>query len=152
MEQPLTLAEAETEIIEEFDLFDEPREAIEHIVELGRELAPMDEALKTDGALVRGCQSRVWLVAELDAESGRMHLKADSDAVIVKGLIVLVLRLFDRRAANEIAATETQVFERGSASASCSPGRQNGLYSMLTRIRQLAAAYATAGNAGSGPG
>ncbi|MEZ5845145.1 MAG: SufE family protein [Geminicoccaceae bacterium] len=142
MEQSPELAEAEKEIVEEFELFDEPRETIEHIVELGRELPPMADALKNETTRVRGCQSQVWLAADLDATSGRMQLAADSDAVIVKGLVVLVLRLFDNRKPGDVAEWETDVFERIGLGRMLTPGRQNGLYAMLARIRQLAAALA----------
>ncbi|MCB1991449.1 MAG: SufE family protein, partial [Geminicoccaceae bacterium] len=90
-------------IEDEFALFDEPREKIEYVIDLGRDLPPLEDRHKTEGNRVRGCQSQVWLAADLDTTSGRMQLAADSDAVIVKGLVVLVLRLFDNRKPGDIA-------------------------------------------------
>ena len=87
---------------------------------------------------MRGCQSQVWLVAEPEP-GGRIHLRADSDAVLVKGLISLLLRLYDRRTPEEIMANPPEVLERVGLSRSCSrPGRSNGLYAMVARIRGIA--------------
>lgn len=146
MQQQPTLAEEEAAIIEEFEFFEDAREVIEHIVELGRELPAMDDALKTEASRVRGCQSQVWLTADLDMTSAKMRLTADSDAVIVKGLIALVLRLYDNRPPQVVADSETRVFESIGLGRMLTPGRQNGLYSMLARTRQLAAALAKANN------
>ena len=144
MGQAATIANEEASIEEEFELFDTPRETIEHIVELGKELPPLDEGLKTEGSRVRGCQSQVWMIAGLDPASGRMTLLADSDAVIVKGLISLVLRLYHNQPPAEVAASETRVFEAIGLGRMLTPGRQNGLYSMLARVRELARALMTA--------
>ena len=144
MDRANTIADEEDLIVEELSFFEVPRDTIEHIVELGKDLPPMAEELKNDMTLVRGCQSRVWMVAGLDPATGRMTLAADSDAVIVKGLVSLVLRLYADRDPVEVAASDGAVFERIGLGKMLTPGRQNGLYSMLARVRQLAEALSKA--------
>jgi cysteine desulfuration protein SufE len=136
--------ETQAMIEEDFALFDDVRDKIEYIIDLGKDLPPLDDALKTEGNRVRGCQSQVWMVADLDRDTRRMHLAADSDAVIVKGLISLLLRLYDQRSPEAILASPPEVFERVGLGKMLTPGRANGLYSMIERIRQFAKAYQTA--------
>ena len=140
MTRAATIEAEEAAILEEFSFFDDPREVIEHIVELGRELPAMDDAQKTEANRVRGCQSQVWMVAGFDEAKRRMTLEADSDAVIVKGLISLVLRLYDGRPPAEVAQAGEAVFEKIGLGKMLTPGRQNGLYAMLARVRQMAQA------------
>ena len=143
-DQANEIGEAAAGIEEDFALFDDARDKIEHIIELGKDLPPLPDALKTEANRVRGCQSQVWLVAELDPETRRIGLRADSDAVIVKGLISLLLQLYDQRPPEAIIANPPEVFERVGLGKMLTPGRANGLYSMVERTRQLATAYATA--------
>ena len=96
MPDDATIADAAAALEEEFGLLEDWRDKVEYLIELGKDLPPLPEALKAEGNKVRGCQSQVWLVAEPEA-GGRLHLRADSDAVLVKGLISLLLRLYDRR-------------------------------------------------------
>lgn len=131
-------------IEEEFALFDDVRDKIEYIIDLGRDLPPLPEAFKTEANRVRGCQSQVWLVADLDPATRRITLRADSDAVIVKGLISLLLRLYGGHTPEAIIANPPEVFERVGLGRMLTPGRANGLYSMVERIRQLARAFETA--------
>lgn len=147
MSQAPTIADAARELEDEFALFDDWRDKVEYIIELGKGLPPLPEALKTEAAKVRGCQSQVWLVAEPEAE-GRLHLRADSDAVLVKGLISLLLCLYDRRTPQEILANPPEVLERIGLSKLLTPGRSNGLYAMVGRIRGLAEALTAARAAG----
>jgi cysteine desulfuration protein SufE len=135
---------AETEIEEDFALFDDVREKIEYVIDLGKDLPPLPEPLKTEANRVRGCQSQVWLVADLDPATRHISLRADSDAVIVKGLISLVLRLYNDRTPEAITASTPAVFERIGLGRMLTPGRANGLYAMIERVRQLAAAYESA--------
>jgi cysteine desulfuration protein SufE len=145
MSDPANEIEATQAAIEEdFALFDDVRDKIEHIIDLGKHLPPLPDALKTEGNRVRGCQSQVWLVADLDPATRRMTLRADSDAVIVKGLISLLLKIYDERTPEAIAANPPLVFERVGLGRMLTPGRANGLYAMVERIRQLALAYRTA--------
>jgi cysteine desulfuration protein SufE len=145
MSDPATeINEAQAAIEDDFALFDDVRDKIEYIIDLGKDLPPLPDALKTEGNRVRGCQSQVWLVADLDPATRRMALRADSDAVIVKGLISLLLRIYGERTPEAIAANPPDVFERVGLGKMLTPGRANGLYAMVERIRQLALAYQTA--------
>jgi len=144
MEQAPTIAEEAQAIEEEFGFFDDARERIEHIVELGRVLDPIREEAKTEANRVRGCQSQVWMEAMFDPDRGRMGLVADSDAIIVKGLIALVLRLYANRPPQEILDNPPEVFERIGLGRMLTPGRANGLYSMVKRVHELAKIYAKA--------
>ena len=135
---------AAAELEEEFALFDDWRDKVEHLIELGKELPPLPDTSKTEGNKVRGCQSQVWLVAELDEGEGVLRLRADSDAVLVKGLIALLLRLYDGLEPVEILAHPPDVLERIGLAKLLTPGRNNGLYSMVARIRAVAEAFGTA--------
>ncbi len=142
MDRAAGIAEEQERIVEDFALFEDPREKLEYLIELGKELPALEERHRTEANKVRGCQSQVWLVAEYDRDSGRLHLRADSDAIIVRGLIALLLRLYSGRSPAEILAKPPEVFERIGLGRLLTPGRQNGLYSMIGRIRELAAVYA----------
>lgn len=139
------IAEAEAAIEDDFALFDDVRDKIEYIIDLGKDLPPLADDLKTEANRVRGCQSQVWLVAEMDPATRRLDFRADSDAVIVKGLISLVLKLYGGRTPEAVSASTPAIFERVGLGKMLTPGRANGLYSMIERIRQLARAYSTAG-------
>jgi cysteine desulfuration protein SufE len=143
MSQTATIADAARELEDEFALFEDYRDKVEYIIELGKELPPLEDAHKTEANKVRGCQSQVWMVAELEP-GGRVHLRADSDAILVKGLISLLLRLYDRRRPAEILDNPPKVLEAIGLSKLLTPGRSNGLYSMVARIRSFAEAFATA--------
>ena len=136
-----TIADVARELEEETVLFEDMRDRIEYVIELGKELPPLAEQHRTELNKVRGCQSQVWLVAER-GDDGRLHLEADSDAIIVKGLIVLLLRLYDRRSPREILDNPPEVLERIGLSRFLTPGRANGLAAMVARIRQIAEVYA----------
>ena len=138
-----TIADAARDLEQEFALLEDWRDKVEYIIELGKDLPPLPDALKTEGNKVRGCQSQVWLVAEPEA-GGRVHLRADSDAVLVKGLISLLVSLYDRRTPQEILDTPPDVLERVGLAKLLTPGRSNGLYSMVARIRSMAEAFAAA--------
>ena len=140
------IGEAATAIEEDFTLFEDARDKIEHIIELGKDLPPLPDELKIEANRVRGCQSQVWMVAELDPATRRIGLRADSDAVIVKGLISLLLQLYDQRSPEAIIANPPDVFERVGLGKMLTPGRANGLYSMVERTRQLAKAFSNATN------
>jgi cysteine desulfuration protein SufE len=140
MEQALTIAEEQALIAEDFELFDDWRERIEYVLDLGKQLEPLPQADYADQNKVKGCQSQVWMVAELDQASGRLRLRADSDAFIVKGLIALLLRLYANRRPQEILDNPPRVFEEIGLGAHLSPTRANGLHAMIKRIHQLATA------------
>ena len=138
-----TVTDAARGLEEEFALFDDWRDKVEYLIELGKDLPPLPERLKTEGNKVRGCQSQVWMVAEPEA-GGRIHLRADSDAILVRGEISLLLRLYDRHTQQEILDNPPTVLERVGLSKLLTPGRANGLYSMVARIRSMAEAFAAA--------
>jgi cysteine desulfuration protein SufE len=138
-----TIADAAAVLEEEFGFLEDWRDKVEYLIELGKDLPPLPDGLKGEGNRVRGCQSQVWLVAEPEA-GGRIHLRADSDAVLVKGLISLLLRLYDRRTAQEILDNPPTVLERVGLAKLLTPGRANGLQAMVARIRAMAEAFAAA--------
>ncbi len=138
----LTVADRQREIEEEFALFDEWRDKIDYIMDMGRALPPLPEEAHTEANRVQGCQSQVWMDARIDPETGRMRILADSDAIIVKGLIGMLLRLYDDRPPGEIVDNPPEVLERIGLKRHLTPGRANGLYSMIQRIRDLARAHA----------
>jgi cysteine desulfuration protein SufE len=144
MEQAPTIADEQARLVDEFALLDEPRDKYEYIIELGRSLDGLPEAAKIEANRVRGCQSQVWMVAEYDPTSGLVRLRADSDAIISKGLVALVLRLYDKRAPREILEHPPQVFEAIGLGRLITPGRSNGLYSMVNRVRQFAEGFSAA--------
>jgi cysteine desulfuration protein SufE len=139
MTQASTIAEEQRLIAEDFELFDDWRERIEYVLDLGRNLKPFPEQHRTEANKVKGCQSQVWMVAEMDRGSGRMRIEADSDAFIVRGLIALLLRLYADRPPREILDNPPEVFNEIGLGAHLSPTRANGLHAMIKRIRQLAA-------------
>jgi cysteine desulfuration protein SufE len=140
MEQAPTIADEQALIAEDFELFDDWRERIEYVLDLGKQLEPLPQADYADQNKVKGCQSQVWMVAELDQASGRLRLRADSDAFIAKGLIALLLRLYANRRPQEILDNPPRVFEEIGLGAHLSPTRANGLHAMIKRIHQLATA------------
>jgi cysteine desulfuration protein SufE len=142
MGQAATIAEEQQLIAEDFELFDDWREKIEYVLDLGRALDGLPEDERIDANKVKGCQSQVWMVAELDRDSGLVAIRADSDAFIVRGLIGLLLRLYANRPPEEILANPPRVFEEIGLGAHLSPTRANGLHAMIKRIRQLASGLA----------
>jgi|1186.fasta_scaffold101298_2 cysteine desulfuration protein SufE len=151
MEQAASVAEAAERLREDFALLDEYRDKIEYLIDLGKRLPALPDALKTEANKVRGCQSQVWLVADLEPASGRMRLRADSDAILTRGLIALLIELYDRRTSEEILANPPVVLEEIGLSRFLTPGRASGLYAMVARIRALAAAWLTASAAQAVP-
>ncbi len=139
-----TIGEAEEALKEEFALFDEWRDKIEYVIDLGRHLPPMPDAEKIEANKVRGCQSQVWMAADLDPATGLLRIRADSDAFIVKGLIAILLRLYADRTPQDILDSPPKVFDEVGLGKHLTPGRSNGLWSMIARIRQLAEGYAGA--------
>lgn len=137
-----TIAEAAEQIAADFALFDEYRDKIEYILDRGRHLPPFPESERVDTNLVPGCQSRVWLVARRDPATGRIRFSADSDAFIVKGLIALLLQLYDDRTPEEILANPPKVLDEVGLTLFLTPGRSNGLASMIARIQAAARALA----------
>jgi cysteine desulfuration protein SufE len=136
---PETVEDAKQTIIDEFGLFGEWTERYEYIIELGRSLPELPPELRTDNYKVPGCQSQVWFHAGSD--SGLIHFRADSDAVIVRGLIALLLRVYSGRTPDEIIATSPDFFEQIELGAHLTGSRANGLAAMVTRIHEYGRAY-----------
>jgi cysteine desulfuration protein SufE len=134
----MTVQDAQQEIIDEFSMFEDWQEKYAHIIELGRELDPMDPQFKDDAHKVKGCQSQVWLYAE--SKGGKLQLQAESDALIVQGLIALLLRVYQNRTPEEILDTDLGFLEEVGLLSHLSMNRTNGLNSMITTIRAYAAA------------
>jgi cysteine desulfuration protein SufE len=127
------------EIIESFDYFDDWEDKYRFIIDLGKSLPHLAESEKADEFLVRGCQSQVWLQAGFDSASNKVSLKIDSDAHIVRGLIAIVLSVYDNRTPAEILEFDIEaLFEELALLKHLSPTRGNGLRAMISRIRDLA--------------
>jgi len=131
------------EIAEEFAMFGDWMEKYEHIISLGRELAPMDEADKVDDNLIKGCQSRVWLAAR-KGDDGHVTFTADSDAIITKGLVALMVRVLSDAPAAEIAGANLSFLDEIGLHSHLSPTRSNGLQAMVKQMKLYGLAF-TAG-------
>lgn len=129
------------EIIEEFEGLDDWMDRYGLIIEKGNELAPLDERLKTPDRLIEGCQSRVWLDANYNPETGRITFNADSDALIVKGIISMLVEVLSDHTPDEILNADLYFIDRIGLSENLSPTRSNGLVSMLKQLKAYALAY-----------
>ena len=132
-----TLQDIENEVIDEFSMFDEWLDKYEYLIELGKSLKDYPEADKTDDFLIKGCQSRVWLNDKV--ENGRIYFNADSDAIITKGIISLLIKIYSGRTPEEILSSDFSVIDRIGLKENLSPTRANGLVSMIARIKEVAA-------------
>lgn len=133
----MTIAEKEKEITEEFEFFGDDWEArYEHLIDLGRDLPLIDPALKTEDRIIKGCQSTVWLNAEL--KDGKIVYTADSDAIITKGMIALIVRVFSGEKPEDIVKAELSFIDNIGLKEHLSPTRANGLVSMIQRMKQEA--------------
>lgn len=133
----MQLRERQQEIIDEFQFFDSWMDKYQYLIDLGRDLPPLDPSEMVETNLVRGCQSQVWMLT--DGSVDKVEIRAHSDAAIVSGLIALVVRLYSGASAREIIETEPEFVEALGLSQHLSPTRANGLASMLTRLKSAAA-------------
>ncbi len=131
-----TLKEVQEEIVDDFSMYDEWLDKYEYLIELGKNLASYPEEKKTDDRLIKGCQSRVWL--DWSMEEGRLYFSADSDAIITKGIISLLIGVYSGRTPEEIAADDFSFLGRIGLKENLSPTRANGLVSMIQTIRTAA--------------
>ena len=138
------LQQRQEEIAEEFEFFEDWMERYEHIIELGKELDPIAEADKLDEHLIRGCQSRVWLLAAKDGD-GNVQFRADSDAIITKGLAALMVRAFSGLPPAVIAQADLWFIEKIGLDAHLSPTRANGLQSMVQQMKHYGIAFQAQG-------
>jgi cysteine desulfuration protein SufE len=135
--------ERQAEIADEFAMFGDWMEKYEHLISLGRELAPMDEADKVDDNLIKGCQSRVWLAAR-KGDDGHVTFTADSDAIITKGLVALMVRALSDAPAADIAGANLSFLDEIGLHSHLSPTRSNGLQAMVKQMKLYGLAF-TAG-------
>ena len=135
----MTINEIQDEIIEEFSGFDDWMDKYQLLIDLGNEQPPLDEKYKIESNLIDGCQSRVWLQA--DYEEGKIHFSADSDALIVKGIVALLIRVFSDHTPQEILDTEIYFIDAIGLKEHLSPTRSNGLLAMVKQIRMYALAF-----------
>ena len=136
-----SIQEIQNEIIEEFSLFDEWMDKYEHIIELGKELPIIKEENKTEDNLIKGCQSRVWLQADLIDD--KLIFSADGDAIITKGIIALVIQVFSNHTPKEIAEADLFFIEKIGLQEHLSPTRSNGLVAMVKQIKIYALVYSS---------
>lgn len=134
-----TLKDVQDEVIEDFSLYEEWLEKYEYLIELGKNLSPYPEEKRTEDRLIKGCQSRVWLDWTLDAD-GNLVLSADSDAIITKGIISLLISVYSGRSPKEIAEDDFSFLDKIGLKENLSPTRANGLVSMIETIKSAAAA------------
>jgi len=129
----------EKDIVEEFSLFDDWMAKYEYLIELGKDLPLIDSKYKTDEFKVKGCQSQVWLSAEL--KDGRIYYKADSDAVITKGMIALLIRVLSGQKPEEVAEAKLDFINKIGMKEHLSPNRSNGLTAMISYMIKYALTY-----------
>lgn len=135
----MTIEQVQQDIIEEFSVYTDWMDKYGYLIELGNELQDLDPKEKTDQNLIKGCQSRVWLVAEFD--NGKINFRGESDAVIVKGLVALLLRAVSGRTPDELIENELHFIDDLGLKQHLSPTRSNGLLAMVKQIRLYAVAY-----------
>lgn len=141
----MTLNETQDEIIEEFSIFDDWMDKYGYLIELGNSLQALDEKFKTTSNLIEGCQSRVWIQADYNKDI--IHFQAESDAVIVKGIVALLLRVLSDRTPDEIINSDLYFIERIGLKEHLSPTRSNGLVSMVKQMKLYALAFKAKNNA-----
>lgn len=132
----MTLEEKQIAIIEEFSMFDDWMQKYEYIIELGKDLPKIDESKKTEDRIIEGCQSRVWLDAAF--EDGKMKFSADSDAIITKGIIGLLIQVLNEEKPEEIVKTDLHFIKDIGLHEHLSPTRSNGLASMVKKMKMAA--------------
>ena len=140
----MTLTEIQDEIIQEFSVFDDWMDRYNYLIELGNSLPAIDPIFKTDEYLISGCQSKVWLNAEY--RDGIMEYTADSDAIIVKGIVALLIRALNHQKASEIMSANLYFIEKIGLKENLSPTRSNGLVAMVKKMKIYALAYNTKHN------
>ena len=139
----MTINEIQDEIIEEFSGFDDWMDKYQRLIDLGNEQVPLDEKYKTESNLIDGCQSRVWL--QCDYTDGLLHFTAESDALIVKGIIALLIRVLTDHTPQEIIDADLYFIDEIGLKEHLSPTRSNGLLAMMKQMKMYALAFKTKG-------
>lgn len=135
------IQEIQEEIIDEFSMFDDWMQRYEYMIDLGKSLPLIDDQFKTDDYIIKGCQSKVWVHA--DMKDGEIHFTADSDAIITKGIIAILIRTFSGQAPQDIIDADTAFIDQIGLKEHLSPTRANGLVSMIKQLKLYAIAYQT---------
>lgn len=135
----MTIEEIQNEIVDEFSMFDDWMQRYEYIIELGKSLPLIDEQYKTDENIIKGCQSKVWVHAE--ENGGNIVFTADSDAILTKGIIGILVRTFSNQPAQAILEAKTDFIDEIGLKEHLSPTRANGLVSMIKQIKMYALAF-----------
>jgi cysteine desulfuration protein SufE len=136
----MTINEIQDSIIAEFSEYDDWMDKYQLLIDLGNEQEPLDEQYKNENNLIEGCQSRVWLQADL-TEEGKIHFQAESDALIVKGIITLLIRVLDNQTPDDILNADLYFIEQIGLREHLSPTRSNGLLAMMKQMRMYALAF-----------
>lgn len=137
----MSIKEIQDEIVDEFSMFDDWMQRYEYIIDLGRALPLIDEQYKTEDNIIKGCQSKVWVHAEMIGD--KVIFTADSDAILTKGIIAILIRVFSNQKAVDILAADTDFIDEIGLKEHLSPTRANGLVSMIKKIKMYALAYST---------
>ena len=131
----------QADLVDEFSMFDDWMERYEHMIDLGKSLPLIAEEYKTDNHIIKGCQSKVWVHAQL--EHDKLNFTADSDAIITKGIIAILIRAFSNQHPKDILAANTTFIDEIGLKEHLSPTRANGLVSMIKQIKMYAVAFQT---------
>lgn len=135
----MTIKAIQEEIIDEFAMFDDWMERYEYLIELGRSLPLIEDQYKTDDNIIKGCQSKVWIHSNIEAD--KVNFTADSDAILTKGMVALLLRVFSNQSPDAILDADTAFIDEIGLKEHLSPTRANGLVSMIKQIKLYALAY-----------
>lgn len=135
----MRISEIQNEIIEEFSLFEDWMQKYEYIIELGKTIKPIDDKNKVDSNLIKGCQSKLWLHAEL--KNGKVIYTADSEAIISKGIAAILLRVFSNQTPIDIINSDVDYIDKIGLKEHLSPTRANGLVSMVKQLKYYALAF-----------
>ena len=139
MSDTRSIQEIEEEIIDNFSLFDEWEEKYEYVIDLGKKLPPLDDKYKMEENIIKGCQSTVWLVA--DYKDGRVYYQADSDAIIVKGLVSMLIQVLSGHSPQEILDADMDFINKIGMMSHLAQTRSNGLVAMIKQMKNYALAY-----------
>ena len=137
----MSIKEIQDEIVDEFSMFDDWMQRYEYIIELGKSLPLIEEQYKTDDNIIQGCQSKVWVHAELQGD--KVVFTADSDAILTKGIIAILIRAFSNQKASAILDANTDFIDEIGLKEHLSPTRANGLVSMIKKLKMYALAFST---------
>ena len=137
----MTIQEIQNDIIDEFSMFDDWMQRYEYMIDLGKSLPLIDDQYKTENNVIKGCQSKVWVHAEL--KNDKVIFTADSDAIITKGIIAILIRAFSNQSPKDIIDADTNFIDDIGLKEHLSPTRANGLVSMIKQLKMYAIAYQT---------